>query len=350
MDSLPVCVLNPAGRDPDQDFSAGAGQPDAGGRPAHPPVNYHAYAACTRGMFLRSLPRALEATGPVILLARGDLRSTATALRSLKRAARPAWIAVKEAGRHQVAALLGDAGRLARFTALLREADGFLASTPWLVPFCRGLGANRATFLPTPYPVEVPAWRFDRALPERQGILVGTREFDVPSRNHLAALAAALAVGRETGVPVSVFCAGDRRDLALLRALEPDPTRLRVLPGPIPYADWLRCLAAHRIVFQMDRSGVPGQVAGDALLCGTPCVGGDGAVEQVAWPDSNGIGRDTVELQQISVSMLTGDAVWRDAVGAADAIARAGVSFGAVGAELQTLLVGGGGLPGRGAP
>ena len=44
-------------------------------------------------------------------------------------------------------------------------------------------------------------------------------------------------------------------------------------------------MARHRIVFQLDRSAVPGQVAGDALLCGLPCVGGDGAIDRLVFPE-----------------------------------------------------------------
>lgn len=42
-------------------------------------------------------------------------------------------------------------------------------------------------------------------------------------------------------------------------------------------------MARHKIVLQLDRSHVPGQVAGDALLCRIPCVGGDGAIERITF-------------------------------------------------------------------
>ena len=41
--------------------------------------------------------------------------------------------------------------------------------------------------------------------------------------------------------------------------------------------------ARHKIVLQADKSAVPGQVAGDALLCRMPCVGGDGAIDRLAF-------------------------------------------------------------------
>jgi len=34
--------------------------------------------------------------------------------------------------------------------------------------------------VPTPYPVEEAAWNFSHAVTERKGVVIGTREFDVP--------------------------------------------------------------------------------------------------------------------------------------------------------------------------
>ena len=42
-----LSVLNPAGRDPEQYFETEI-KPDSGG---HPPINFHAFAACTLGAF-----------------------------------------------------------------------------------------------------------------------------------------------------------------------------------------------------------------------------------------------------------------------------------------------------------
>ena len=104
--------------------------------------------------------------------------------------------------------------------------------------------------------------------------------------------------------------------LALGFSARPD-SPLRSLPGPLPYVEYLRVMARHRIVFQLDRSGVPGQVAGDALLCRVPCVGGDGAIEQMAFPDWNGLHRGADELTALAASLLAGPAsyepAWRDA-------------------------------------
>ena len=62
-------------------------------------------------------------------------------------------------------------------------------------------------FIPTPYPMADSRWDFSRPFGERSGIFIGTREWDVPSRHHLAALVIALGLGE----PVTVFDENPRR-------------------------------------------------------------------------------------------------------------------------------------------
>jgi hypothetical protein len=55
---------------------------------------------------------------------------------------------------------------------------------------------------------------------------------------------------------------------------------------------------------QLDRSHVPGQVAGDALLCRIPCVGGDGAIERIAFSKTFGTGRTISEIASMALDLL----------------------------------------------
>ena len=71
-----------------------------------------------------------------------------------------------------------------------------------------------------------------------------------------------------------------------------------------PYLEYLREVARHKIVFQLDRSRVPGQVAGDALLCRNICVGGDGAIDRIAFPQTCGEGRTTNELAALAADLI----------------------------------------------
>ena len=58
-DQFRLTVLNPGGRDPEQHFH----EPATSGGQEHPPVNFHGYAACTRGVFHYDTRRAIvEAT------------------------------------------------------------------------------------------------------------------------------------------------------------------------------------------------------------------------------------------------------------------------------------------------
>jgi hypothetical protein len=287
-----LAVLNPGGRDPEQDFRTGAASRDHQG---HAPVNFHAYAACTRGLFLRSVKRALAERLPVLLLIRGDFKETQLGLGELKNAGLPVVVSLKETGLHQIAKQLSDPKRAARFREITQTADDCLAATPDALAFY-----PRGQFIPTPYPLADPRWDFSCPLGERRGIFIGTREWEVPSRNHLAALVLALGLGER----VTVFDDKPPRSRKLLASLGRPLDSLRILDRRLPYRDYLAEMAAHRIVLQADKSAVPGQVAGDALLCRMPCVGGDGAIDRIAFPKTAGYGRSLGELSELATRLL----------------------------------------------
>ncbi|HEY8901423.1 MAG TPA: hypothetical protein VIM61_13510 [Chthoniobacterales bacterium] len=315
-------VLNPGGRDAEQDFSNGAGTPADSG---HPPVNYHGYAACMRGKILRDVRTVPAGTGAaLVLLRKRNLRAVLKALAVLKDRGVRTWISFKESGAHQVADFLDDYDRSLLFRRICAAADGYLSSTPDLEPLYRDAGCRDGFFAPTPYPVEEPAW--DRGIPleERKGIFVGTREFDVPSRNHWQAVAMAAALGRELEMPVAVMSNFGRHGLRLLKAIRGDNPFLHFIVGPFAYRDYLRLMAAHRVVLQLDASAVPGQVAGDALLGRLPCLGGNGAIDRVAF------GHLTGDVREVATRLLTDDAAWQAATDHSQNIARERLSFSAV--------------------
>lgn len=323
--NIPFAVLNPGGRDPAQSFPNGAGSPTD---PGHPPVNYHAYAACCHGGFFRKVAEIpAETRAVLVLLRRKGLGEARTALLDLKKSGRRVLISWKESGLHQVADALADAKRHDLFRAICREADGFLSSTPDLVPLYSAAGCKTGTFLPTPYPVDVDAWDFSRNPEERVGIFIGTREFSVPSRNHLLAVSTACTLG-----PVTVINTEGRAGERLLRSISPE---INVLNGTLPYPEYLRLIASHRIVFQLDRSAVPGQVAGDALLARVPCVGGDGAVDRIAFENLSGPQIDAAGLAQ---ELLTDDHAYRREIDRSQRAAAEGLSFSAVARKIAEFL------------
>src|SRR5437867_7998688 len=91
-----LTVLNPGGADPEQHFGDGAGAPGK----EHAPVNFHGYAACTRGFFHRDVQRAIVEDTPVLLLLRGDFRSSERALIERKKRGRTVAVSLKDTGLH----------------------------------------------------------------------------------------------------------------------------------------------------------------------------------------------------------------------------------------------------------
>lgn len=319
-------VVNPGGRDAFRDFPAAQGSPYD---PGHPPVNYHAYAACTSGVYARSA--ADLPPGNVLLLLRPKhLVKCLRSLRELKQGGRRVYISWKESGLSQVSEVLVDASRWEGFRAIAAEADGFVSSTPDLIPVYEAAGCKRGGFIPTPYPVAEPAWDFSLPLAERNGVFLGTREFSHPARNHLLALATLAKVD----VPVTLINTEGRSAERLIRAVHPS---VRIVAGRLPYVEYLKLMSTHRIVFQIDRSAVPGQVAGDTLLCRMPCVGGDGAIDRLVFPGLHSAGRGGAEVLAAAQRLLSDDQAWEAGVESSQERGRELVSFKAVAQRLKEL-------------
>lgn len=300
-----LTVLNPGGRDPEQNFRDPAGP----GTEVHPPVNFHAFAACTHGIFQHDTQRAISDELPVLLLLRGDFRASERAFKELRRNGRKIAVSLKETGLHQIAEQIRKPARLARFMKMVEFADGCIATTPEAaeVYWRARLHRDPATvaFIPTPYPLEDKRWNLSVPPNEQSGVFVGTREWGVPSRNHFAALLVARQLCEASGERVTVVNIdgwfGKRR---LMRLGFPDG-KLNIIAKPLPYEDYLREIARHKLVLQLDRSRVPGQVAGDALMARTICVGGDGAIDRIVFSKTCGEGRTMNDLAKIASGLLT---------------------------------------------
>src|SRR6266513_729024 len=189
---------------------------------------------------------------------------------------------------------------------IVTQPDGFIATTPEAAEIYQSTrwSRRRVAFIPTPYPVEDQRWNFCLPPDEQSGIFVGTREWDVPSRNHLAALLVARQLCDATGEPVTVVNLDGSKGRRLLAELKIPEKKLRVVESWKSYPEYLRVVARHKIVLQLDRSHVPGQVAGDALLCRIPCVGGDGAIERIAFPKTCGERRSITDIASMALELL----------------------------------------------
>ena len=308
-----LTVLNPGGRDPEQPFHS----VPAPGEGAHPPINFHAFAACSFGAFHRDARRALGEKTPVLLLLRSDFRASERALVDLKKEGRTVAVSLKETGLHQIAQQLRDPAKLSRFIKIVADVDGCIATTPAAAEIYQRIRSKHhpatATFMPTPYPIGDQRWDFSVPRHEQSGIFVGTREWDVPSRNHFAALLVARQLSEATGEPVTAVNLDSYKGRRLLGELSFPEGKLRLIEKWKAYPDYLRDVARHKIILQLDRSRVPGQVAGDALLCRIPCVGGDGAIERIAFSKTCGQGRTIGEIASMASDLLR-NAELREAV------------------------------------
>jgi hypothetical protein len=331
-DDFRLTVLNPKGHDSEEQFRDLPGP----GQSAHPPINFHAFAACTHGAFHQNPRRAIAENTPVLLLLRGDFRASERALADLKKRDRTVVVSLKETGLHQIAQQLRDRARLSRFMKIVAQADGCIATTPEAAEIYQSArwSRRRVAFIPTPYPVEDQRWNFCVPPDEQSGIFVGTREWDVPSRNHFAALLVARQLCEATGEPVTVVNLDGYKARRLLAELKFPEEKLHVIEKWKPYPDYLRDVARHKIVLQLDRSHVPGQVAGDALLCRIPCVGGDGAIERIAYPKTCGEGRAITEIASMALDLLKSSVLRGAVVGESEHRAREQLSFQAVRSQL----------------
>ena len=330
-----LAVLNPGGRDVDQSFINGPGDPS---EKIHAPINYHGYAACTNGAFYRTTELAASHES-VLLLLRSNLEDTRRAIELLK--AKGCFIAIsfKESGTHQVASLLSRPKQFGLFRKIAMAADLCISSTPDLLPLY-GSVSKRAVFVPTPYPLEFESWNFGQPLENRHGILIGSREFSVPSRNHLLALSAA----RTLSTPVTVINPDGKSGVHALTALSFPMDQLNVV-SPMSYPTYLKLMANHRLVLQFDQSSVPGQVAGDGLLCRVPTVGGNGAIERIAFSTLNGHGRGFDELVSLASRLLREKEFYQEQVAYLDSVPKERLSFGAVREVLRRLVPGVAGNP-----
>jgi len=340
----PVClaVLNPRGRDPHLDYAAGIDGYRSG---VHAPVNFHAFAAATRGAFFdstRAVMAEKDRFDAVLVLIRRRAWISLAAVEQLQAAGCRVLVAWKECSHDQVARQLRSPRALAAYGRLIERADGILTPTLAWPPRCGAVSPEtfekKLKFLPTPYPTDHASWDFSVPFEERRGIMIGTREFRTESRHHVQAIARAATLAHEFDLArVTVVNTEGRKGLSLLRELAvafPED-RLEVVERPLPYPEYMALLARRRFVYQMDRSNVPGQVAGDCLLARTLCVGGSSTIEKLAFPEFSDDG--SVPMEQVSERMaeiLRDEEAYREAIARSQRIAAERLSFASVAREL----------------
>lgn len=331
-------VVNPWGRDAPVDWRSGLTPP---GAPGHPPINYWAWAAATGGRFHQTPDTVDASADAVVVLLRWRGLANLRAVRQLKARGLRVFVSWKESGTAQIDHQLRFPWQRWLHRRVLAACDGaFAATEPGIRHYVAyGLPEACVRFVATPYPFDEPGWDFAQANGARSGIVVGTRQFEPASRRHAEALRLAGRIARASGSALTVFnlegSAGRDRVLAATGSVP----AIRWIERRLPYPEFLQELARHRLVIQRDAGWVPGQIAGDALLCGIVNIGGNGAVQRLAFPSLAEPEADEALLEAAAVRLLGDDAACRlEAEQARQRAARVGLSYGAFRAELAELL------------
>ncbi|MAS95959.1 MAG: hypothetical protein CMO55_22370 [Verrucomicrobiales bacterium] len=340
----PLClaVLNPKGRDPFLDYKDGPHRYTPG---IHAPVNFHAYAASTYGAFFDSTEEVIDSRNrfdAVLVLIRRRTWITLEAVEILKEAGIKVLVAWKECSHNQITGQLRSRRAVAAYGRILEMADGIVSPTLAWPPRCGAIGQNefwtKLKFLPTPYPLEFDSWDFSIPIQDRLGLMIGTREFKTESRNHIHALARAASLAHEFNIPrVTVINSERKKGMSMLREVEKSFPRgcLQIIEERLPYLEYMGLISNHRLIYQMDRSTVPGQVAGDCLLARTICAGGSSTIEKMAYPtfSDDGTIRMKNVFERISQILFDDDA-YRAAILKSQKVARQSLSFESAAREL----------------
>ena len=336
-----IHVLNAHGNDPFQGFET---KRELAEPANHPPINFHAYPAATNGCFAQFTEQLLNKEGIVIVLLRRRMGRALKAIKKLRRAGFTVWITFKETGAHQIASAMSRMGNRAKLEKCIELADAIVIPSPAARHFFRSVETKDTPLidLPTPYPVDHAAWSGKGS--ENQlgdGIMIGTREFNVPSRNHAAAIRIAAQVAAKSRCRLTIINPkGKKHHQQIAKAAGDLPKeQLHLVDKSLPYREYLQLIKSHRVVFQLDTSGVPGQVAGDCLLANTLCVGGNGEVENIAFSDYAITNDDMNQRNWLDIlnELMSNDDAYADSLKKSRNTAVSVLSFSAFRQRLKTL-------------
>jgi len=335
MTDFSITVLNPKGKDPEQHFRDFAGEVDP---KFHPPVNFHAYAACLSGSFQKDVNHAIEIGKPVLMLIRKNMKTCLKTIKKLKEAGLTVAVSLKETGFHQLNGQLGNAKQLSLFKQILTLADGVVSPTEALVPIYQSLRTNHnsdsALFIPTPYPVNDPRWDFSTSLELRQGIFIGTRELKTASRNHLQSLILITNTAKELNCRIGLINSNGKQLIKVLDTLN-FPQEKCLIHTKLGYPDYLRFMSQHRVVFQLDQSMVPGQVAGDCALTRQIAIGGNGSIDSLIFPDFCAKGQDRQNILKTLLFLMKDNDIYKQALRDSAEKAKKFLSFENVAKEIR---------------
>lgn len=328
-------VLVPQGRDAHVSYADG---PPSPGESSHEPINFHAMAAATGGGFHASADTIKADRRAVLVLIPRRSRRAIEAVKELRDRGHRVLATWKECGAHQLDQAWSDPDH----EVVIGELDGMIDAWVAASPAASDRLAARhprakVIALPTPYPVDVASWqRWPMPAADRSGIFIGTREWGTPLRRHAEAVRLAVALAkRHEGLAITVVNTEGWRGWWRIWRAAGNVNMMDL--NRMPYLSLLEVMSRHRLILQRDASGVPGQVAGDALLAGVPCLGGGGMVDGLVYPHLPGAAAGDDEIMAAADALLTNPHHADEVMEQARANAMATVSFGAFRKQWEAL-------------
>ncbi|MEY5025581.1 MAG: hypothetical protein RLZZ244_1109 [Verrucomicrobiota bacterium] len=298
---MKLFVLHPGSPLPEQHFPEFAGKPSPS---LPPPLGFHGFAACTGGAFVRKASAIPDSEKRVLLLVDSNLKRARQATVDLRRAGKTVVLAFNPSSTGDLHRLIRSAGDIALLHEICSRAHAAITPARDLEPLFRACGLLYVESILPPLPLEEPEWDFSIPPEARSGILLGTWNWHEPSRNHLLALMGLREVVSQMYEPLTVFNLHGWRGRRWLRQLRYPSGLLQVVEKRLPYPDYLRIVARHKLVFQLDASCGMGRVAGDALLARIPCIGGSGSTERLLFSDLCAHSSSTSDLLQATSRIL----------------------------------------------
>ena len=274
----------------------------------------------------------------MLLVLNRNLKQCRQSVINLRRAGKTIILAWERPGAFELERVLRSPSDIALFREICGRAHGALAVSAELEPVFRGGGILHVETIPMPLPVEAPEWDLSVRPEERQGIFLGTWDYSDPSKRHITALLGLRDVVSQMYEPLTVFNLDGWRGRRWLRQLGYPQGMLRVIERRLPHAEYLRKMAAHKLVFQLDAGAGAGLVSGDALLCRIPCIGGNGVTERIIFPDLCGQSTATPELLYSVYRLLDHGHDRESAVEQALGLAKQRLSFEVVQQSLEQLF------------
>ncbi len=332
---MKLFVFHPGSRMPEQDFSDFAGSPSP---TKLPPLGDLGFAACTGGAFVRKASSIPANEKRVLLLLDENLKRGRQAAIDLRRAGKTVIVAFANSSASALTQILRSPGSLGLLHEICNRAHAAITPARDLEPVFRACGMLYVESILPPIPVEQSDWNFSIRPETRTGIFLGSWDWVNPSKNHRLALLGLREVASQMYEPVTVFNLDGWWGRRWLRQLKYPAGLLQVVERRLPYADYLRIMARNKLVFQLDSGASVGRIAVDALLARIPCVGGNGSLDRLLFPELCERGATASELLQ-TVSRILDHGHERDmAVDQALEIARPLLSFEKVEQTLEGLF------------